>query len=140
MKKQKLKTTQDVAVDAGSEERWPWLTAVAFALAVGLACARGMMVEELRAPFEPRPAVVGPPENAGPATSVFLNLVCVCVSVFLCVCVFASVCVCFCVYVFLGVCVSVCGCVSVCVCVCVEEPAPRHNRHLCIQPLPLTMF
>src|SRR5687767_11780548 len=35
-----------------------------------------MMVEELRAPFEPRPGVVGPPENAGPATSVFLNLVC----------------------------------------------------------------
>ena len=55
---------------------------------------------------------------------------------FVCVCV--SVCVCFCVWVSLCVCVRLCVCV--CVCVCVEEPAPRHNRHLCIQPLPLTMF
>ena len=57
-------------------ERWAWVTALAFALALALACARGMMTEELRAPFEPRPGVAAPPHNAGPATSLFLNLLC----------------------------------------------------------------
>ena len=57
--------------------------------------------------------------------------VCVCVSVFLSVCVCFSVCVC--VAVCVCYCVCVCLCVCMCFCVCVEEPAPRHNRHLCIQ-------
>jgi O-antigen ligase len=57
-------------------ERWAWVTAAAFVLAVGLACARGMMVEELRAPFEARPGVTGAPESAGPAVSLLLDLLC----------------------------------------------------------------
>jgi O-antigen ligase/tetratricopeptide (TPR) repeat protein len=52
------------------------LTHLAFLLTIILVCARAGMSEELRDPFDPRPGVEAPPRMPGPATSLFLDLLC----------------------------------------------------------------
>lgn len=55
-------------------DRFAWLTRLAFLLAVAVVCARAMMSEAIRDIAVPQPGFEAAPRIAGPATSLFLDL------------------------------------------------------------------
>src|SRR5688572_6471453 len=57
-------------------EPFAWLSATAFFLAITLVCVRATMIESIRDPLEVLPGVSLPPRSPGPATSLFLDLLC----------------------------------------------------------------
>jgi O-antigen ligase len=63
----------DPAVDTDWRAK---LTHVAFVLALATVIARAIMTETLREPFDPAPGSEAAPRTAGPATTLFLNLLC----------------------------------------------------------------
>ncbi len=54
----------------------PWLTQIAFVLAISAVCARAMVLEVLRDPFDLMTGSSVGPRQCGPGCSIWLDLLC----------------------------------------------------------------
>lgn len=62
--------------DAANIERWAWISQLAFYLLIALVCARAALTETIHDPLEVQPGATIAPRFPGPATSLFLDLLC----------------------------------------------------------------
>jgi O-antigen ligase len=61
---------------AADFERWAWISRLAFYLLIALVCARAALTETIHDPLDVLPGTAVAPRFPGPATSLFLDLLC----------------------------------------------------------------